>query len=245
MWLVLAAGVGALIWFNPVGNRRREVSRNAPSMVTPDAARPEVDALLVDAPEVAQRVEPPVDAAPVVPLYTITEALEDIAASPLEFIGTGPWFGNFSIHACAYRNARVLVVYEYCTGKEQPALGLIVISPARGRLVIYAEAESAISKLTRADYQTFKAEVQPSLDDEPVTLEFTYAELNAWEERRYNARDGACWYGDAEGCSGALQPLLAAWVDSAKPFIAEPPAGWYSLTKDLHTRAVRDLRKKK
>jgi hypothetical protein len=251
VWLVLAGVVGAVIWFDPVGQRRRrDASGSGSSTITtpnPLPARVEADAFVADAAVLAERdVEaPPIDAPPAAPLYTITEALDDVAASPLEFIGTGAWFGNASIHACAYHNARVIVVNEYCTANETPALGLIVISPTRGRLSIYAEADAAISTLTRADYQTFNAEVQPALQKEPVTLEFTYAELNAWEERRYNSHEGACWYANAEdSCSGGLQPQLKAWTESAKPFITEPPASWYRLTKDLHARAARDLRRK-
>jgi hypothetical protein len=249
VWLLLAGVVGAVIWFDPVGRRRRDADGSGSDIATRNAplARVEADAFVADAAVVAERdVEiPRIDAPPRAPLYTITEALEDVAASPLEFIGTGEWFGNASIHACAYRNARVIVVNEYCTANEMPALGLIVISPTRGRLKIYAEADAAISTLTRADYQTFNAEVQPPLQCEPATLEFSYAELNAWEERRYNSHEGACWYANAEeSCSGGLLPQLEAWTESAKPFISEPPASWYRLIKDLHARVSRDLRRK-
>lgn len=204
-----------------------------------------------DAPHVPVVVDAGVDGtavdvaldAPLAPLYTVTEALEDVLASPLKFIGRGEWFGNASIHACAYRNARVIAVNVYCTAKETPALSLVVLSPTRGRVVIYAEADGAISTLSRADYFTFRVEVEPPLEADPFKPTFTYAELRAWDERRYEASEGACWYADAEGCSGGLEPQLAAWSPSAKSLIAEPPATWYRLTKDLHAMAVRDHRK--
>lgn len=212
-------------------------------MVSIDAGVATVDRPDVDAP-IEAPIDAPIDAPPVDPLYTVTDALDDIAASPLVFIGTGEGFGNASIHACAYRNARVLVVNEYCTAKETPALGLIVVSPTRGYIKIYVEADTAISTLKRADYQTFRTEVEPPLEDDAVKLSFTYAELTAWDRRRYNKHGPACWYANSEdSCSGGLTPRLAPWSESAKAFIDEPPESWYALTKDLHARAVRDLRK--
>ena len=93
-----------MIWLDPVGQRRRHHA------VTTSETVPVVD------PQVAVERDAAVpmvaDAPTAVPLYTITEALDDVAASPLEFIGTGAWFGNASIHACAYRNTRVIVVNE-------------------------------------------------------------------------------------------------------------------------------------
>jgi hypothetical protein len=211
-----------------------------PGDATP--GHPELEAQRLDA---AVPSEPDVEEPPVEPLYTITEALEDVASGPLELIGTGPWFGNASIHACAYRNERVVVVNVYCTRKETPALGLAVLSPTRGRVYIYAEADEAISTLQRTDYGTFRADVQPSREEAPVALDLSYTELNAWEERRYKAYKGACWQDSGQSaCSGDLEPLRDEWAASAKPFIAEPPESWYQLTKDLHARAVRDLRRK-
>jgi hypothetical protein len=197
--------------------------------VTPDAAPIAVDAeLVVDAPS-----------APA--LYSIADALADIAADPLKFVGTGAWFGNFSIHACAYRNTRVVVINVYCTVKEQPALGISVLSPTRGRLNIYAEGESAISQLARSKWFTFKLETD--VPDEPVALDLTFPQLDAWEEHRYNARRGACWTDNGGGCSGGLEP--GDWTESARDFLAQPPDAFYRLAKDLHARAVRDSQRTK
>lgn len=202
----------------------------------------------VDAGIAVDQAEPtPPDAAevavdaPSTPLYTITDALADIAADPLKFVGTGAWFGNFSIHACAYRNSRVVVINVYCTVKEQPALGISVLSPTRGRLNIYAEAESAISQLPRSKWFTFKLETD--VPEEHVALDLTYPQLNAWEEHRYNARHGACWTDNGGGCSGGLEP--GDWTESARDFLAQPPDAFVRLAKDLHTRAVRDSQRTK
>jgi hypothetical protein len=244
VWLVLAGLAAALIVLNPVGRRTHTPSPEpGPSGVPADAGvapvAPGDDAAIAesataDAAAVADAAAP-IDAPPAAPLYTVTEALDDIAAGPLEFIGTGPWFGNASIHACAYRNSNVIVVNEYCTAREMPALGLIVLSPTRGRIEIYAEAEHAISTLGRNDYFTFRVAVQPPLEELPTTLEMTYAELDDWEERRYNAHANACFH--EVGKSGCLSdtPQLSAWLESATPFVADPPARWYDLAKKLRT----------
>jgi hypothetical protein len=208
VWLVAGALVAFLIWRDPAGTRQKRqapVDPPAPTLPTPAAA------IAVDA-----GMSPVIDG-PAAPLAidTVTEALDDIAASPLTFVGTGEWFGNATIHACAYRNERVLVVNVYCTVKETPAFSIVVLSPTRGRLRIYAEADAAISTLKRAEYQTFDAEVQPPLDGDALALSFTYAELRAWDERRYNSHLGACWYANAEeSCSGGLAPKLSAWSES-------------------------------
>lgn len=248
-WLVAAGAVGALIWFDPAKRQNTApvdagelprvpvVAIDAGEALEPDAASVAIDAAVAIDAEVP-KVEAPA-------LYTVDEALGDIAAGPLVFIGTGEWFGNFSIHGCAYRNARVIVVNVYCTVKEQPAFGLVVLSPARGRLMIYAEAEHPISALKRSDYFTFSAEVQPANPADPLALGISYADLRAWDERRYHARIGSCWAGDTVGCGDGLEPRLAAWSPSAKAFLDTPPAAFYQLAKDLHARAVRDSRRPK
>lgn len=241
MWLVAAAAVGGVIWLDPL-KASHPTAKPAPP----------IDAGVVDAPPPVQLDAAPVvmqpeavDAAPAPPLYTVTEAFDDIAADPLVFIGTGEWFGNYSIHGCAYRNSKVIVVYQYCTVKEQPALGLTVISPSRGHLNIYAEGESAISTSARAAWNTFRVESEPTIPDEPASLDFSYADLRAWDERRYNARAGACWSGEGDRCSEGLESRLDAWVPSAKDFLAAPPDAFYRLVKDLHARAARDSRRTK
>ena len=50
-------------------------------------------------------------------LYLLDEALQDALSGPWEYLGTGPWHGNARAPACAYRNARVLVVNVYCTAQ--------------------------------------------------------------------------------------------------------------------------------
>ncbi len=180
-------------------------------------------------------------------MYALDEALADVLSGPLEHIGTGPWFGLFRINACAYRNDRVILVNIYCTTNEMKSFSIVVFSPTRGRAVIYAEAERPISQLTRADYFTFKAETQPPPDSSlrPLSLDFTYDELTAWDEQRYYKWIPAC-FGGVEikrpqgGCLKALEPQAAAWKQRNQPFLDDPPEAWYRIVRDMRARAARD-----
>lgn len=180
-------------------------------------------------------------------LYALDEALADVFSGPLVHIGTGPWFGLFRVNACAYRNERVIVVNIYCTPKEMKAFSIVVLSPTRGRAVIYAEADKPISQLTRADYFTFKAESSPPPDSSlaPLTLSLSYSELAAWDEKRYYKWVPGC-FGGVEirrpqgGCLKALEAHADAWKARNQPFLDAPPGDWYRVVREMRARAQRD-----
>ena len=199
---------------------------------------------------------PPLEvAAPPEPggIYALDEAVADALDGPWQHVGTGDWFGIFRIHACVYRNRRVFIVNIYCTKQEMTSFGLVVLSPARGRAYIYAEATAPISGLQRRDYFTFKGEAEPAHADErlpPLELGFSYRELRAWDERRYNHYLPAC-YGGVEmarraggrpqgGCLKELEASAPAWIARNRAFLDEPPAGWYRLIRELRARAPAD-----
>jgi hypothetical protein len=191
---------------------------------------------------------PDKDSPPAAPLYAIDEALADALSSPLEYIDTGPWFGMIRISVCAYRNERVVVINLYCTPTEMNAFSVVVLSPTRGRVVIYAEADHPISKLKHADYFTFRAETEPpSAKLPPVKLTWTLAQLAAWDEKRYKAHLPTC-AGGVEfrkpdgGCLQALEPRTAEWDKRNQPFLAKPSDAWFRIVKDLRARAPREGR---
>jgi hypothetical protein len=214
--------------------------REAPPPVVPPpvVAQP----LVVEPPPEPKRVEPKREE-----LYALDEALADVFSGPLQHIGTGPWFGMFRVNACAYRNERVIVVNIYCTPKEMKAFSIVVLSPTRGRAVIYAEAEKPISQLTRAEYFTFKAESSPPPDSSlaPLSLSFAFNELSAWDEKRYYKWVPGC-YGGVEinrpqgGCLKALEAHAGAWKARNQPFLDAPPDDWYRVIREMRTRALRD-----
>jgi hypothetical protein len=192
---------------------------------------------------------PPVEPAPPEPtrepdLYPLDEALADVLSGPLEHIGTGAWFGMFKVTSCAYRNARVVVVNIYCSPTEVKAFSVVVLSPTRGRVVIYAEGNKPISRLKRRDYFTFKAESAPSATP-PVSLAFRFDELTAWDEKRYRKWIPAC-FGGVElkkpqgGCLTGLETQVSSWKARNQPFLDDPPEDWYRVIREMRTRAVRD-----
>jgi hypothetical protein len=178
-------------------------------------------------------------------LYALDEALADVLSGPLVHIGTGEWFGLYRINACAYRNARVVVVNIYCTPKEMSSFGLVVLSPTRGRVYIYAEAKAPISKLRRPDYFTFKGESEPPRVDgklRALDLAFTYAQLRTWDERRYYRNIPGCFGGieikrPIDGCMQELASHKERWAARNKQFLTDPPDEWYRIVHDLRGRA--------
>jgi hypothetical protein len=188
-------------------------------------------------------VEPRRDGA----LYALDEALADVLSGPLEHVGTGPWFGLFRINACAYRNQRVFVVNIHCTTKEMKAFSIVVLSPTRGRAAIYAEAERPISQLDRRDYFTFKAEAQPPPDASlpRLSLDGSYDQLTAWDEKRYYKWIPGCFGGveirrPLAGCLQQLESHKRAWQERNQGFFDDPPAEWYRIVREMRARAVRD-----
>lgn len=246
-WTVAAGAVWTIIWLDPLGTRHDASQPSDVPVTTPDAAVVQLDAAAaVDAAldaVIPAEAEPPDDAAPSAsPLYTITEALDDVAASPLKFIGTGAWDGHFSIPACAYSNSRVIVVYEYCTFREPHALGLLIVSPTRGTLYVYAEAETdtGISTAARDAYFSFRIDVDTPDLSHPLSRAFSFAEINAWQHRWERATQGCAL--DAEESEATC--FDDAWLASARTFVSALTPTWSKTLKDLHTRAARDRRRK-
>jgi hypothetical protein len=203
-----------------------------------DPISPPADAELA-APLVDASVAVTIDAGPpAAPRYTVVDALADAKASPLSYIGIGAWPGNFSIKGCIYRNDRVLVVDVYCTYKEQTAFSVVIISPEKGTVRIYAEAENPISTIERSAYFTFYAETYPPLPDlpAPAVKTATFKEVADWEQKSYDARLPLPGFG---ACSTGMPDCDQdpAWQEAADRFIAEPTDDWSWLIEQLRNRA--------
>lgn len=183
-----------------------------------------------------------------VELYAPDEALRDALSGPWEHIGTGEWPGIRRTHACAFRNERVLVVNVYCTITEQQAFRVDVYSPTRGRVRFYAESNGPVSTFRRAEYFTFMAESEPPPAPEsglgPLTLNISFPELRAYDEKRYDAFLPAC-YGGTEhnrpkgGCLDALASHAPAWSQRNQAFLDHPGDDWYRLVREMRALATR------
>jgi hypothetical protein len=186
------------------------------------------------------------------PLYTLEDVFADVTSTPLAYVGTGEWFGLFHVYSCVYKNAKVFVVNIYCTKtREKSAFGMVVLSRARGRAYLYAEAESKpISPLRRADYITFRFEAeQIPVDDKlpALSLDWSYAELRKWDETRYNHYPPGCFAGieikrPVNGCMQQLKEFEHTWPESHAAILANPPDVYYQLVNDFRTRAKREGR---
>jgi hypothetical protein len=181
-------------------------------------------------------------------LYPVDEALRDALSGPWEYVGTGPWPGNNRLEACAFRNARVLVVNAYCSIKETQAFRVDVYSPRRGRVRVYAESDGPVSARTRPRYFTFTAESEPAPPAAArlpaLTLNMSFAELRAYEEQRYHASLPGCFGGQERreqrsGCLDALAPYGSTWRTRNRAFLEDASDDWYTLVHELRTLSVQ------
>lgn len=179
-------------------------------------------------------------------IYGPEEALRDALSGPWVHLGTGTWPGNGRMHACAFRNDRVLVVNVYCGVRDTPAMRLEVYSPQRGRVRIYAESKAPVSAHMRQDYFTFTAESEPPPGPRlPVLdLRMSFEQLRAYDQARQAAYLPAC-YGGLErsemrhGCLGALAPQATAWGRQNAAFLERANQDWYRTVSELRALAAR------
>jgi hypothetical protein len=186
-------------------------------------------------------------------VYSPFEALADVAAAPLEYVGTTAWPGMFDIASCVYRNGRVVVVDVYCTAKEVNSAALLVFHPTRGRVKVYAEDRSPISTIARGGYLLWKLESEElppaGKIQRPLALEMTLAELVAYEQHRYELSPPACWVSRWTGartgsespaseaqCLGKTPEAVRAWTAATLGF-SQPPDVWYSLIAQFRALA--------
>lgn len=193
--------------------------------------------MMVDAGRAVAMTDAAVEA-PSVTLYTVVDALADAKSSPLKRIGIGAWPGNFSIKGCIYRNDRVFVVDVYCTYKEQTAFSVVVISPDKGEVRLYAEANDPISTIDRSDYFSFYAESYPVLSTMPApTLkDATFDDVTTWQQKLYDSR---ILLPAMSACSTQMRTCDQDedWQDAATEFVAEPTDDWKWVVDQLRNRA--------
>jgi hypothetical protein len=181
-------------------------------------------------------------------LYAPDEALRDVLSGELEYVGTGHWPGIERLWACAFRNARVVVINVYCTVSDLHVFRLDVLSPERGHVRIYAEAKGPISARDRALYFTFTASSEPPLgprtSNSPLSLTMSYDELRGYDQRRYEAFLPGCFGGEQHhrpigGCLGSLADHQAQWLLRNRTFLQEANGDWYRVMRALRQLAKR------
>jgi hypothetical protein len=76
----------------------------------------------------------------------------------------------------------------------------------------------------------------------------SFSELQRYDQKRYERFLPAC-YGGVElhrprgGCLGELVPRAAQWAKRNKRFLAQPPAAWYHLVRELRALAGKHGKK--
>ncbi|HSM93525.1 MAG TPA: hypothetical protein VLT47_11625 [Anaeromyxobacteraceae bacterium] len=183
----------------------------------------------------APSAPPPSTTAP----YAPGEAIADAVSGPLEVVGVGAWpDGGFRRLSCVYRNARVVVVDERCSDPREPTgLTVHVLSPARGRATVFAEASMPIGRARRPDYGSFgAASAAPRSPPVALSASMTYEDVVASETGAPGQVRAMCSAGTQrpEGhCSKGAATSAGAWAATVTPFLREPPAAWYDLVRAL------------
>jgi hypothetical protein len=181
-------------------------------------------------------------------LYSPGSALTDVLSGELEYVGTGHWTGVERLWACVFRNDRVVVVNVYCTVTDSHAFSIEVLSPKRGYVRIYAEADGPIGIRDRALYFSFNAasEVppEPATGIPPLTLTMSYKQLRDYDQHRYDAFLPSCYGGTKNkeplgGCLGALAARKAQWAAENRRFLEEASGDWYQVVREMRALAVR------
>lgn len=221
--LELWAITGMVVWMTVACRTSTPIERPAPpAVVEPPAAPP---ATMSD-------------------FYAADEALRDALSGEWEHLGTGRWPGIERSHACAYRNGRVVIVNAYCTVTERQAFRVDVYSPERGRVRIYAEADGPLSERGRDNYFIFTAETEPlGAAPGPVALTMSFAELQRYEQERYDAYLPACYGGQRHGeqvggCLGALEPEADQWAARHRAFLASANDDWHRVVREMRALAA-------
>jgi hypothetical protein len=170
--------------------------------------------------------------------YAPDEAIADALSGPLEVVGVGGWPGSFRRLACVYRNARVFVVDERCSDPREPS-GLVihVLSPARGRTTLFAEAAGPIGGARRPDYKSLGVgSAAPREPPASLAVSMSYEDVVAYETDPRGKIRASCTASTSRpqgSCSKGSAISAEAYAAAAAPFLREPPAAWYDLVRAL------------
>lgn len=224
-------GAGCVVRMPP------DAGRSATRAVAPSGSAARGSGSAAPAPRAPPATAPSPDSTTAAP-YAPGEATADALSGPLEIVGVGSWPGSFRRLACIYRNGRVFVVDERCSDPREPS-GLLVhvLSPARGRATLFAEAGTPIGRARRSDYKSVgvaSAAVRPP--PASLALSMTYEEVIAYETDTGGKVRGTCSAGTQRPqgfCSKGVSVSAGDYAASVEVFLREPPAAWYDLVRAL------------
>src|SRR5688572_5453051 len=89
-------------------------------------------------------------------LYTVDQAMTDVASGPLRFVGMAALPGSYLVLQCLYKNDRVLVLDPECLPGDATRITITVHSPGRGSVSMWARADNTpLLPLPPAKYEAF------------------------------------------------------------------------------------------
>lgn len=174
-------------------------------------------------------------------VFTPQQALIDLNAEELKFIGRELMPGSGQNRSCLFQNSKVIVIYDNCMSskKEAPVTGIKIISKLGGEMEFYVENASsgAVSKMTRSQYDStwrlsYSASIPPAastingikkyMQDNEVNSKFCYIgeSFKALAEARAT-------------CSAAIAFDKTKWTSTAESFWQNPPEAWYTTQTKL------------
>jgi hypothetical protein len=204
----------------------------------------------------AQKLEeakPQVDCASkledVPPLYTPLEALKDIHAGKLVFLGRDLFPGSDQNRTCVYKSETAYILYNNCMGnkKESPATDIEVISFKGGIESFYIlnkDSKIPVSAMDRKDYDmSWRVSVTPT----PAVGNMTIAELKNFKEK-YDPTSGGCSIGTtfkAQDMSSTVYCFHGSndpkWIEAGEKFWREPGDEWKK-TKQYLRKVVEETK---
>lgn len=174
-------------------------------------------------------------------VYLPADALKDINAGNLTFLGRDLFPGNDQNKTCVYKSEKAYILYNNCMAnkKESPATDIEVISFEGGITSFYIQNKQAappVSSMTRSAYDmTWRLAFLPT----PPVGVMNINDLKKFKET-YDATKGGCFIGStfkaqdmsSRGqCYGGVKS--PEWVDAAEKMWKEPGEDWYKTKKSL------------
>lgn len=198
--------------------------------VSPKDAVKQLENLKDPKPQV-ECASPTEDAAP---LYTPTEAMKDIRAGKLVFLGRDLFPGSDQNRTCVYKSESAYILYNNCMGnkKESPATDIEVISFKGGIESFYIlnkDAKVPVSTMERSSYDmSWRVSVTPT----PPAGNMNMAELKKFKEK-YDPTSAGCTIGStfkAQDMTSTVYCFHGAtdprWVTEGEKFWKEPGDEW-------------------
>ena len=169
--------------------------------------------------------------------YTPQEALKDINAGNLQFLGRDLLPGSFKNRACVFKSERAYVLYYNCMAdrKEAGATDIEVISFDGDIVRFYVENSrkniGRISQLDRSKYNLTWT-ISYSKTNPPGNLNLS--QIKAFKEKN-SFYKGTCWVGTVgeaknsnakADCYGTAKAELSTWAPQSEKFWINPGIEW-------------------